>query len=284
MITEKTIISRLAEAATDLSLVSDTARLDAEILLAHALGMDRNEMLMRHQDLRVPASFEAMLARRVAHEPVAYITGVQHFWDLTLCVTSDVLIPRSDSETLIDAAEKYFAGTQHPAEILDLGTGSGALILAALSLFPRARGTAIDASAAALAIASQNADHTGFANRLHLSCLSWHEDGWTQQLGGRFDLILCNPPYVENDADLSPMVRDYEPASALFAGDDGLHDYRVIIPQIAGILAPDGAAIFEIGAAQAQSVSEIAQAAGFKAVLTHDLAGNPRALTLTRAG
>jgi len=276
------IPAALREASEAVARVSDTARLDAEILLAHALGIDRAEMLLRQRDLNVPEGFSALIARRLAHEPVAYITGKQGFWDLNLAVSPDVLIPRADSESLIEAAQKAFASRAAPKTILDLGTGSGALILAALSLFPEARGVATDASAAALQVARKNATDTGFAERLELRELNWRHQGWEQSAGGPFDLILCNPPYVESDASLSPMVRDHEPAEALFAGADGLDDYRALLPKLAGLLASGGIAIFEIGAAQAEKVGALARQAGLEWRLAKDLGGNSRCLTLNK--
>ena len=276
------IPTALREASEALARVSDTARLDAELLMAHGLHMDRADMLMRQRDLEVPGGFAGLVARRLEHEPVAYITGKQGFWDLSLTVSPDVLIPRADSETLIEVAEKAFAGRAGPETILDLGTGSGALILAALSLFPTARGVATDASAAALRVAQQNADDTGLAQRLELRELNWCDEGWEQLLGGPFDLILCNPPYVETGANLAPMVRDYEPDEALYAGADGLDDYRALLPKLAGLLATGGIAIFEIGATQAEAVGALAREAGFKSNVAQDLGGNPRCLTLRR--
>ena len=277
------IPTTLREASEALARVSDTARLDAEILMAHGLDMDRADMLMRQRDLKVPDGFAALVARRLAHEPVAYITGKQGFWDLSLAVSPDVLIPRADSESLIEAAERAFAGRYGPETILDLGTGSGALILAALSLFPNARGVATDASAAALRAAQQNATDTGFAERLELQELSWSDSGWEQLVDGPFDLILCNPPYVETGAKLAPMVRDYEPDEALYAGADGLDDYRALLPKLTELLASGGVAIFEIGATQAEAVGALAREAGFTWELTNDLGGNPRCLTLNKS-
>jgi release factor glutamine methyltransferase len=275
---------QLREAAESLSGVSDTARLDAELLMAHALKLSRSEMLMRQHDLAVPRDFAAMVTRRMAHEPVAYITGVQHFWDLELSVAPGVLIPRADSETLIETAAEYFAGRVGPKTIIDLGTGSGALIMAALSLFPQARGLAIDASAAALEIAERNRQNLGLTERLELRQLSWRDPDWISAVGEPFDLLLCNPPYVESDAELSPMVRDFEPGSALFAGADGMDDYRILIPAIAAIMAEGGAAIFEIGATQGEAVGALAREVGFTCEMKRDLSGNPRALLLTRQG
>ncbi len=272
----------LRETADRLAGVSNTARLDAELLAAHVLGLERSQMLLRLGDLEAPAGLAALTQRRLRHEPVAYITGRQAFWDLDLVVTPDVLIPRADSETLIDAAVDHFEATialgqVGPVRILDLGTGSGALLLACLSAFPEASGVGIDASAAALAVAQANAARLGFAARSQWLHRSWINADWSDDLG-RFDLIISNPPYVETDADLDPMVADYEPHSALFAGSDGLDDYRILVPQLASMLSPGGIAIFEIGHSQADAVSDLASNAGLSTEMRRDLAGKPRAL------
>ncbi len=272
-----TISETLRAATARLDAVSETARLDAEILMAHALGLSRSEMLMRQSDLAVPDGFAALVERRAAAEPVAYIRGTQAFWDLELTVTPDVLIPRGDSETLIEMALETFLGRAAPARILDLGTGSGALLLAALSVFPDAQGIGTDASLPALTVAERNAKRLGFAGRASFRQLDWLDAGWAGDLG-QFDLILCNPPYVEAAAELDATVKDHEPHSALFAGADGLDDYNVLIPQIPALLASDGVAIFEIGYTQADSVSDLATKAGLSTEMRRDLAGNPRAL------
>jgi release factor glutamine methyltransferase len=278
--TDKTIAISIREAATALADVSEAPRLDAELLAACALGITRGEMLMRANEIATPGDFASYIARRIAHEPVAYITGSQAFWDIELYVTPDVLIPRSDSETLIETAQVEFAGTSGPMRILDLGTGSGALLLAALSLFPNAQGIGADASKAALMVAAENARRLDTTHRAQFMRLSWLDANWHSALGAPFDLILCNPPYVETGAKLARQVREYEPHGALFAGSDGLDDYRILIPAIPKLLAPGGIAIFEIGYNQAAAVTYLAQRAHMTAKLTHDLSGNPRCLSM----
>ncbi len=267
----------LRDATVTLSAVSATPRLDAELLMAHALGMDRSMMLLRQHDLVVPDGFARLLARRIVHEPVAYITGVQAFWDLELRVTPDVLIPRADSETLLDVATDWFGSDSMPARMADLGTGSGALLLAALSIFPASKGYGIDSSAAALGVARDNAKCLGFAERALFVQRDWAVAGWNAGLG-QVDLILCNPPYIEDGHALEAMVSAHEPHSALFAGADGLDDYQLLIPQLPFLLNPGGVAIFEIGYNQAEAVGQLGAVAGFSTELRHDLAGNPRAI------
>ena len=265
----------LNAATARLEAVSDSPRLDAELLLAHALGVSREAMLLGNLDAAVPPAFAPLLARRMAHEPLAYITGTRDFWTITLHVAPGVLIPRPDSETLIEAALAHF-GKAGPKRVLDLGTGSGALLLAALTEWPDAGGLGIDASVGGLAIARQNAAALGLSDRANFRRGNWAE-GITEQ----FDLILCNPPYVEAAAALPRDVRDYEPASALFAGVDGLDDYRQIIPQLPALIAPGGIACLEIGYTQAGAVSALVELVGLKVQLKHDLAGHPRCLILS---
>lgn len=268
----------IREASATLAATSDTARLDAELLMAEALGVSRSELLLRHMQAPAPERFAALLQRRLGHEPIAYILGRQEFFGLTLHVTPDVLIPRADSEIVVEAA---LAARPDARSVLDCGTGSGALLLAVLAQLPHAMGTGIDRSAAALRIAADNARVTGVDARATLLERDWTQSGWLEHLG-TFDLILANPPYVEDRADLAPSVRDHEPAGALFAGPDGLDAYRVLLPQLPLLLAPGGAALIEIGATQAEAVTAIAAEAGFASLLHRDLGGRPRALSLTR--
>ncbi|MFM9935816.1 MAG: peptide chain release factor N(5)-glutamine methyltransferase [Novosphingobium sp.] len=272
------IAEALRNAAAQLAATSDTARLDAELLMAHALEVTRTELLLRHMQSKPPASFTGILARRLAHEPVAYILGSQPFYGLDLEVTPAVLIPRGDSETLIDAARETLAG-RPPRRILDLGTGSGALLLAALIHWPQAKGIGLERSAAAREVAGRNAARHGLAARVAILDGDWTRPGWQDALG-RFDLILANPPYVEVDAVLAPSVRAHEPPEALFAGADGLDDYRLLVPGVPGLLAPGGTAIFEIGATQAGIVSLLAEQSGLSVRVHADLAGRPRAVEM----
>ena len=274
-----TIAEAIRAAAERLCTTSDTARLDAELLMAHVLGVSRSQLLLlRMRDEAAPhaAGFDRLVERRAAHEPVAHLLGVQEFFGLEFAVTPDTLIPRGDSETIVQAALDCAA---QDARVLDMGTGSGALLLAFLHERPGARGVGIDASAAALAVASANGQRLGLAERAQFVQANWLESGWAHDLG-RFDLVLCNPPYVESDANLDPDVREFEPATALFAGPEGLDDYRAIVPQLGKLLVPGGVAIFEIGAGQAEAVGAIASESGFAAETRRDLADRPRALIL----
>ena len=274
----ETVGGRLRIAAAELGAVSPSARLDVELLMAAALGVSRSDLLLRHMRDAVPAGFDALYRRRLAHEPVAYILGQAEFYGLELRVTPAVLIPRGDSETLIDAAIGAFAD-QPPLRVLDCGTGSGALLLAALAQWPGATGVGIDRSGEALAVAAENAHRLGLSERARLLEHDWETQGWAADLGC-FELVLANPPYVEIDAPLARVVRDHEPAGALFAGPEGLDAYRKLIPQLPGLLAPDGVALIEIGSSQATAVTALAAASGLCSHLHLDLAGRPRTLEM----
>lgn len=270
----------LRAAAGRLAAVSDTARLDAELLLAHALGCSRSDLLLRHMPEPAPAAFAALVERRMAHEPVAYITGTQEFFGRAFVVAPGVLIPRADSETVVEAALAACPSPASvPARVLDCGVGPGTLLLTVLGECPAAHGVGIDRSGEALAIAARNVQALGLAERAELHQRDWTVPGWSDGLG-RFDLVLANPPYVEQAADLDPQVRQWEPAGALFAGADGLDDYRLLVPHLPALLAPGGTAVVEIGATQAPAVAALAQAQGLAATLHHDLGGRPRALVL----
>jgi release factor glutamine methyltransferase len=264
----------LAAAASALAPTSDTPRLDAELLMAHALGVERDAVLLSRLADPAPPAFGGLVARRAAAEPVAYILGRRDFWTIDLEVGPGALIPRPDSETLIEAAVGHFASSA-PATILDLGTGPGTLLLAALATWPEARGLGVDASDQALAYARRNASRLGLAGRAEFRLGDWAEG-----LVGRFDLVLCNPPYVEAGAALPRDVSQWEPAGALYAGADGLADYRRLAPAVQRLLAEGGVACLEIGAGQQDKVSALFAAEGLKVAAHSDLGGHVRCLAL----
>lgn len=269
-----TVAEALRTAAQTLAETSDTARLDAELLMAHALGTTRSGLLLTRMHDAAPDAFQALVARRAGHEPVAYILGHQEFYGRTFAVRPGVLIPRGDSESVVEAA---LAACPDPARVLDMGTGSGALLLTVLGERLQASGVGIDASPTAIEVAAANARNLGLEARAGFREADWTTPNWAAGLG-RFDLVICNPPYVETDAALAPSVRDHEPASALYAGPDGLDDYRCILPQLRGLLTPEGGAVFEIGYRQGEAVAALARAEGFAVTVLPDLAGRDRAV------
>jgi release factor glutamine methyltransferase len=272
----KHIARALGDAARQLERASDTARLDAELLMAEALHIDRDKLLLSPPDRKVPDRFWNMVERRKAGEPVAYITGRRAFWNIELHVGPGVLVPRPDSEVLIASAIEHFDGSDGPRRILDLGTGPGTLLLAAIDVWPNATGLGVDVSRQALSYASANARRLGFESRVKLT-----QGDWAKSLAESFDLVLCNPPYVPEGAELGAGVREYEPDEALFAGKEGLDAYRELAPQLPRLLNPGGLAAIEIGFDQAAAVTDLLGREGLKASVANDLAGRPRAVLLT---
>jgi release factor glutamine methyltransferase len=250
---------------------------EARLLVAHILGVPASTLLPAATELPQPA-LEAALARRAAREPLAYITGTRGFWSIEVEVSPATLIPRADTETLIEAALAHFPDRSRVARILDLGTGTGILLLAALTEFPAAFGIGTDKSPAAAALAARNAARLGLTPRAAFLAADW-----AAPLRAPFNLILCNPPYIPS-ADipaLMPEVAAHEPASALDGGPDGLREYARLIPALPTLLAPGGLACLELGIAQAEPATALAKAAGFAHIATRqDLAGIPRALLL----
>ena len=255
----------------------EDARAEARLLLAHVLGVTRERLLLDRGaplDDAALGRFDALIARRAAHEPVAYLTGAREFWSLGFEVTRDTLIPRPESETLIEALLDRVTDRTAPLRVLDLGTGSGCLLLALLSELPQASGIGVDLSAGALAVARRNAVRLGLADRA-----SFVQGRWGEALSGRFDLIVVNPPYVAAGAPLPPDVAAYEPASALFAGPSGLDAYAALAPDLARLLAPTGVAALELGAGQAESVAALLSRAGLEPRdRRRDLAGHERCM------
>jgi len=274
----KPITRALNDAARQLEQESDTPRLDSELLMAEALHIDRDRLILAPPDRQVPKRFWDMLERRKAGEPVAYITGRRAFWNIELHVGPGVLVPRPDSEILIASAIEHFEGAAGPKRILDLGTGPGTLLLAALDIWAEASGLGIDVSRQALAYASANARRLGFEERVKLV-----QGNWADGLVEKFDLILCNPPYIAEGADLGSGVREYEPDEALFAGKEGLDAYRALAPQLPRLLNKGGLAAVEIGADQADVVKPLLARNGLKANVAQDLGGRDRVMLLTWA-
>ena len=272
----KPIARALDDATRQLSETSDTARLDAELLMAEALHIDRDRLILSPPDKPVPKRFGTMVKRRAKGEPVAYITGRRAFWNIDLHVGPGVLVPRPDSEVLIASAIEHFDGTAGPQRILDLGTGPGTLLLAAIDIWPEATGIGIDVSRRALSYASANSRRLGFEKRVKLKI-----GDWAQGIEEGFDLLLCNPPYVAEGADLGPGVREFEPDEALFAGKSGLDAYRVLAPQLPRLLNKGGLAAVEIGHDQAEAVPALLARDGLKARVANDFGDRPRAVLLT---
>lgn len=260
----------------------DGARREARLLLAHALGASRDATLTAAPTPEQSTTFAVMVARRAAREPFAYIRGKKEFWSLEFDVGPGVLIPRPDSETLIEQTLRHVPDRKAPLAIADLGAGSGALLVAVLTEFPNATGVGFESSPDALAYLSRNiARHV--PNRGQALLASWNLAA-KDTTGGPFDLVLSNPPYIPS-GDIESLDLDvsrYEPRAALDGGPDGLDAYRSLAGLLPSILKPGGYAILEIGAGQAKSAEPLFQALETVALAT-DLAGIPRALVLRKS-
>lgn len=258
----------------------ESPELDARVLIGHALGLDHAQLAaaaaQQISDLTA-STIERFAARRLAHEPVARILGEKEFWGLAFAITTAVLVPRPETETAVELA---LALTDRNAalRIADLGTGSGAILLALLSELPHARGIGTDISADALDVARANARKLHLENRAEFVACDFDA---TQ---GTFDLVVSNPPYVASSdiATLAPEVREHDPAHALDGGADGLDAYRTIAAVAPRLLRPAGRLVVEIGAGQQAAVTELFVASGLVITeMRHDLAGIPRALAST---
>ena len=272
----KPVARALGDATRQLSETSDTPRLDAELLMAEALHIDRDRLILNPPDREPPKRFWTMVKRRGKGEPVAYITGRRAFWNIELHVGPGVLIPRPDSEVLIASAIEHFEGTAGPKRILDLGTGPGTLLLAALDLWPAATGVGIDSSRRALSYASANSRRLELEKRAKLKI-----GDWASGIDEQFDLVLCNPPYVAEGEALGAGVAEHEPEEALFAGPEGLDSIRRLAPEIPRLLAPGGLAAVEIGADQAKAARKLLKRNGLAARTVQDFGGRDRAILLT---
>jgi len=259
----------------------DSPELDARVLVGHALGLD-HAALAAHADQSLSAeqqgAIDALAQRRLAYEPVARITGIREFWSLPLRVTGATLVPRPETETIVTAALRALdrRGLRSQAwRIADIGTGSGAIVLALLSELPNAFAVGTDVSRAALAVARDN------ARRLHLSRATYVACDMASALHGPFDLIVSNPPYIASgDLDrLAPEVRLFDPRVALDGGADGLHGYRALVAGVAPLLTHNGVLVVELGKGQAEPVAGLIAAAGLAPMPPQpDLNGVPRAL------
>lgn len=258
----------------------ENARGEARLLLAHALGVDRDATLSA-PDVTPgqTAGFDGFISRRAAREPFAYIVGRKEFWSLEFAVGPGVLIPRPESETLIEQALAFYPGRPHGLAIADLGTGSGCLLVAAMREFPASLGLGIDSSREALKWATIN----GLAHNLSARA-EMRLDRWEAAPEEAFDLIFCNPPYVPSDdiGRLEPEVSRYEPHAALDGGLDGLACYRALVPLLPRLLKPGGHAFLEMGARQAGEVEPLFRSLEIRA-LAPDLSGMPRCLVLEKA-
>jgi len=267
---------RLADAGIE------QARHEARLLLAHVTGLSKFRQIA-DPDHPIEGSarsqFEALIARREKREPISHLTGEREFWSLPFSVSSAVLDPRPDSETLVEVALERFSDLDSECSVLDLGTGSGCLLLSFLKNRLQARGVGVDLSADALCIAARNAEQLGLSQRVQFI-----RGDWATPLDGPFDLILCNPPYIKT-ADLTTLaveVECYEPRAALDGGDDGLVAYRKIIPQLPRLMQSDSVILLEIGAGQANDIVELVNKYGLLVSQRYcDLAGTQRCLSVT---
>jgi release factor glutamine methyltransferase len=275
----RTIADLRRQIAQTLAATSPSAALDARILIAHVVGCMPNDLALRDES---PVTDEAagraiaLAARRARGEPVARIVGEKEFYGLTLGLGPDTLIPRPDTETLVDAVLET-ADRNRRLTTLDLGTGSGAILLALLASLPNATGVGVDMSPGAIEVAAANAHRLGLSARA-----AFIVGDWTQGIAGPFDIVVANPPYIETGeiAGLPVDVRDHDPHVALDGGADGLGAYRVILADLERVLALDGAAYVECGPGQADAVAEIGQGFRFSVRFRRDLAGIERVAIL----
>lgn len=255
-------------------------RLEARLLLGHVLGLGAAALLAHRDEKAEAAPYQAAIARRVAHAPLAHITGRQGFWTLDLAVSPVTLIPRADSESLVEAALAALPEQQAALRVLDLGTGTGCLLLAVLAERPHAFGVGVDLSPEAALLARANAAANGLGGSA-----AFLAGDWAGAIAGHFDLVLCNPPYIESAAigELMPEVARHEPARALDGGPDGLAAYRLLATALPGLLIPGGIAVLELGQGQRPAVAGLVRAAGLEVLgCQADLGGVDRALVVKK--
>jgi release factor glutamine methyltransferase len=269
----------LKQGASQLHSAPNASR-DAELLLMRTLGKDR-AWLLTHPDAPIApshlAQYKTWINRRQKHEPIQYILGEQEFYGLTFHVTSDVLIPRPETEHLVEAALERLPGNT-PLRIADIGTGSGIIAIALAHKLPQAKITALDISKAALAVAKENAARHNLTDRIDFR----QSDLLEAAPGEMFDAIVSNPPYVATTEELEAQVRDYEPKTALYAGETGLDIYRRLIPQAKAALKPEGWLLMEIGHGQSKALAELLHGWA-NPEFVDDLQGIPRVASARRS-
>jgi len=279
---EVTIADALEGARRTLSAAGiPNPRLEARLLASHVLGMTI-EMIMGYPERPVAHEYKAELeiavGRRARREPLAHIVGHREFWSLPFCVTPNTLVPRPDTESLVEAVLEWLDDSKAGVRILDLGTGTGCILLSLLAELPMAWGVGVDASVDALHVARQNADTLGLANRAE-----YVRSDWANAVKGDFDIVISNPPYIADGdiVSLEPEVARFEPRLALSGGTDGLDAYRAIVPQLGRLLAPRGAAFLEIGAGASADVTKLIRNHSFEHIeIKDDFAGVPRCVRI----
>lgn len=265
--------------------VAETPRLDAILLLEQASGLSGNDIRLSPETVilsEAVARFEMLLQRRLAHEPVSKILGIREFWSLDFRTSRDVLDPRPDSETLVAAVLAALPDRAAPLRLVDFGTGSGCLLLSLLHELPNAAGLGVDLSPAALAIARENAQRLGLADRA-----AFREASWGEGLEQVFDILISNPPYIDSAVvpTLEPEVAQYDPHLALDGGADGLEAYRRLCPDLARLAAPGAFVALEIGLGQDVAVSGLLAGQGFKEIaVLPDLSGIGRVVSGRKSG
>tara|TARA_R110000868_G_scaffold262401_1_gene520863 strand:- start:25185 stop:26030 length:846 start_codon:yes stop_codon:yes gene_type:complete len=273
----------LKKATSTLASASESAALDATLLLSKATGLTKIELFMRDGDDLTPEQlleFNAFIARRAAKEPIAYILGEKEFWGLPFKVVPGVLIPRPDTETLIATLLATVCDQQAQGTVADLGVGSGAILLSILSEFKKFKGVGVDMNDTALEIARENATNLGLSDRA-----TFIKSAWLENVDEMFDIVVSNPPYIESAVipTLMDDVKDYEPMLALDGGNDGLDCYRSLIPQAYAKLNKGGLLLLEIGYDQKETVMALLNKGWANVQCFNDLGGNPRVVAAIKA-
>jgi release factor glutamine methyltransferase len=262
----------------------ETAALDARLLLLAALGISATDLITQPDICLSPDEAKTLAAfthRRLDHEPVARIVGVREFWGLPFHLSPETLVPRPDTETVVETALDLLPDRQAPLRIVDFGTGSGCILVALLHELPQAMGLGVDLSFGALVTARTNAADNRVGSRCHFAL-----SRWADAVSGPFDLMVSNPPYIASKVipTLDEEVREHDPKLALDGGPDGLEPYRILLSEAGRLLAPQGLLVVEIGYDQAQDLVGLAGAQGLEIVrIAHDLSDNPRCVAMKRS-